>query len=359
MKKRFAMPIFSFHRYLGYYPTPNFEKGKNRHNSLGYRGDEIVMPKPEGEYRIVCLGGSTTYTSKIEDYQLSYPYLLEKNLIDAGYKNVKVVNAGCSAWSSMESMINFEIRVLDLDPDMVIVYHGINDVHPRLVWPPSAYRGDGSGSKIPGIPYIYTPSVFEYSTLIRGVMIKLGLSKPHSAITGILTIPPETYYGDLFREQMIDKIYPSGIFKKISAEQMLMTNQPIYFRRNIENIVILARENGIKTILATFAYSPLFEELPRAFSKEYRTAYEETNNVLKAVAEKNDVNLFDFAGLFPNDKRYYTDGRHVSEEGAKLKAKLFAQYIIDNNLIPDEKQNIKGIGSREQQPYSKIENIDE
>ena len=35
-------PRWSVHRYLGHYPTPGFKKGENRHNSLGYRGDEIV-----------------------------------------------------------------------------------------------------------------------------------------------------------------------------------------------------------------------------------------------------------------------------------------------------------------------------
>ena len=42
---------FSHHRYLGYYPTPNYEKGKNRHNSMGYRGEEIKSSKPDGEFR--------------------------------------------------------------------------------------------------------------------------------------------------------------------------------------------------------------------------------------------------------------------------------------------------------------------
>ena len=31
------------------------------HNSLGYRGEEITAAKPEGVFRIVALGGSTTY----------------------------------------------------------------------------------------------------------------------------------------------------------------------------------------------------------------------------------------------------------------------------------------------------------
>ena len=87
-------PIYSPHVYLGYYPTPSYRKGEDRHNSLGYRGEEIDIPKLNGEFRIVCMGGSTTYTSFVDDYRMSYPYLLEKHLKSKGYKNVDVINAG-------------------------------------------------------------------------------------------------------------------------------------------------------------------------------------------------------------------------------------------------------------------------
>jgi hypothetical protein len=59
------------HRYLGYVTTPGYERGANRHDALGYRGADVPVPKPEGELRIVCLGGSTTYTPKAEDWRLS------------------------------------------------------------------------------------------------------------------------------------------------------------------------------------------------------------------------------------------------------------------------------------------------
>lgn len=60
------------------------------------------MPKPKGEYRIVCLGGSTTYTGWVDDYRLTYPALLQTELIDRGYA-VTVVNAGNEAWTSYEN----------------------------------------------------------------------------------------------------------------------------------------------------------------------------------------------------------------------------------------------------------------
>ena len=88
-KKRESESYASMHRYLGYIPTPNYKKGKNKHNSLGIRGEEILVPKPKDEYRIICVGGSTTYTSKVEDYKSSYPDLLEANLQKMGLQMSK------------------------------------------------------------------------------------------------------------------------------------------------------------------------------------------------------------------------------------------------------------------------------
>lgn len=321
------------HRYLGYYPTPNYKEGENRHNSLGYRGDEIVMPKPENCFRIVCLGGSTTYTGKVEDAGKSYPALLEKELVGRGLDKVEVINAGAPGWSSWESMINFELRVLDLEPDMIIIYHAVNDIHPRIVWPPEAYRGDNSGRRSAGTE-VFMPSILEYSTLLRMVMIKAGWTISHSALMGTLDRPRDTFYGNLFFEQLNEGVYPDGIFKEVSAKKMLEVNKPIYFRRNLENIIAVAKDKKIGVILATFAYSLQFNHLPRLRSKEFVHALDEMNETIKAVAEEKQVSLFDFARVFPPNKKYYTDGRHVNLKGAVLKAKMFADYIIDHHLIP-------------------------
>ncbi len=331
-KRPHLKPRYMPHRYLGHVLTPNYVKGVNRHNSLGYRSDEIVLPKPEGEFRIVCMGGSTTYTTEVEDYRLSYPSLLEKELRALGHPNVTVINAGVGSWTSWESLINFELRVLDLEPDMVVIYDCVNDLLTRFVWPPEAYRGDNSGAVSP--PAVSMPSILEYSTLMRYVLVRAGLVKPHSSMDRYLAAPPPTYYAAEFNTQKVNGTYPDGIFKNVSAEEMLKVNKPVYFRRNLENLAIIANYRRIQVVLATFAFSPLFEDRPIVASPECAAALEEMNGTLKSIAQDFRVHLFDFASAFPVDKRYYVDGVHVNVEGAALKARLFAEYVHNNRLIP-------------------------
>jgi lysophospholipase L1-like esterase len=110
-------------------------------------------------------------------------------------------------------------------------------------------------------------------------------------------------------------------------------NPPVYFQRNLENMVSIARAHDVVPVLVTFAPSPLFDDLPRVASEEYIAAYREMNEVVRVVAVKTHTNLFDFAMRFPNDRRYFVDGRHVNEEGCRLKSELFADYLIESGLL--------------------------
>jgi lysophospholipase L1-like esterase len=332
--------LLSPHRYLGYYPTPGYTKGKNRHNSLGYRGDEIVVPKPAGELRIVCVGGSTTYDSDIEDYRLAYPSRLEAELRARGYGNVTVINAGGAGWTSWESLIGFELRVLDLDPDIIIDFDAINDVHTRFVWPPELYRGDNSGYRAANQSGLFMPSILEHSTLLRILMIRAGWVGSHADISRTIDRLAPSYYGDIWRDQKRTGAYPDGVFREVTPDEMLARNDPRYFARNLESLVAVAKAHGVKVVLASFAYSLDFPEEPRVTAPEYRRAIAAHNDALRAVAERSGAAFFDFAAVFPTDRRYFTDGRHNNEEGAALKAKLFADFLVTSGLLSGRRRDI-------------------
>jgi lysophospholipase L1-like esterase len=110
-------------------------------NSLGFRGDEIAPRKPEGVFRIVALGGSTTfgYHNSIPSTEETWPYKLERELRQRfPDRSIEVVNAGVPGYTLRNSLINFVARVTWLEPDLIIVYHGVNDAsafrsHEQLV----------------------------------------------------------------------------------------------------------------------------------------------------------------------------------------------------------------------------------
>lgn len=306
------------HPYLSYYPTPNYRKGKTFHNSLGYRNDEFSLAKPSGVYRIVALGGSSTYDVRIEDNAATFTAQLE-NLLkeDYGYQNVQVINAGVPGYNSWEILVNLEFRVLDLDPDLVIIYEGTNDVHARLV-EPSAYRGDDLGRR----QAWHVPSValWEHIALLRILSRSMNVTRQVS-VDDFVSSP--TYLSWPFEYRLReDNLNPVEILKE---------NPPIYFRRNLENMIAVAKEHGVEIMFSTWAYSPYLNDY--ASKSYYQQGFKENNDVVIEVATNLQIPLFDFAGVMPQDAKYWADGRHFNEAGALVKAKLFAEFIHTQGLI--------------------------
>jgi lysophospholipase L1-like esterase len=306
------------HPYLSYYPTPDYRKGQTSHNSLGYRGDEFPLKKPDGVYRIVTLGGSSTYDVRIEDNAAIFTAQLEKLLKeDYGYKNVQVINAGVPGYNSWEILVNLEFRVLDLDPDLVIIYEGTNDVHARLVQP-SAYQGDNLGRRQAWqVPHV---ALWEHSAFLRILSRTLNITRQVS-VDDFVSSP--TYLSWPFEYRLIeDNLDPVEILRK---------NPPIYFRRNLENMVAITKEQGVKIMFSTWASSPYLNDY--AAEGYYQQGFKENNDVVKEVAGDQHIPLFDFAAVMPQDAKYWADGRHSNEAGALVKAKLFAEFIDAQGLI--------------------------
>ncbi|HOH51954.1 MAG TPA: hypothetical protein PLI98_14575, partial [Candidatus Hydrogenedentes bacterium] len=115
-----------------------------RTNSLGFRDDEVVLPKPEGVHRIVCVGGSTTAEGVTNE--LTWPNILEARLkASLPGRTVDVVNAGIfalGAGGEAEHLPDY----LAVQPDLVIHYNFVNDV-PLLVeqWTNPARAGALAG----------------------------------------------------------------------------------------------------------------------------------------------------------------------------------------------------------------------
>jgi lysophospholipase L1-like esterase len=99
-------------------------------NSEGFRDVEIRKQKPSSVFRIVCLGDSWTFGWNVGTTQ-SYPQqlqdLLRREFPEA---NFEVLNLGVAGYSSLHGLRLLKTRVLDLNPDVVVVSFAMNE--PRM-----------------------------------------------------------------------------------------------------------------------------------------------------------------------------------------------------------------------------------
>jgi hypothetical protein len=320
------MPMYSPHPYLNYYGTPNYisKDGQNIHNSLGYRGKEIVQPKPTKTFRIVITGSSTTYESLIRNWTKDFARTVEKNLQELyDYKEIEVVNAGLGGWTTWESLINLEFRVFDLSPDLIIIYEGGTDVHARLV-PPSVYSGDNTGMMK---QWERKPCVSFFCSRLLATM-DMVMRDPLDVHTETWAVTENPGYNDILG---------------MTPMEAIKENRPVYFERNIRNMVAICEENNVPVLLSTFAHSTEFKDYSN--TEYYDYAYKQENDIIKEIGKEHNVPVFDFEKEMPSDKKYWYDGRHVNEIGSEVKGKLFANFIYSQKLI-DEKIKVLKNGKK-------------
>jgi hypothetical protein len=92
---------------------------------------DMAPPLPDplpGALRILALGGSTTYGSRLQRSE-AYPSVLE-SLLRKHYPDwpVQVFNAGVPWHTSMHSLLRYVEHLSDWKPHIVIVMHAFNDI---------------------------------------------------------------------------------------------------------------------------------------------------------------------------------------------------------------------------------------
>lgn len=122
------------HGVFGYRQKPGAQfdypatKSHARTNALGYRGPEVATPKPAGTFRIILLGESTTHGWGVDDSETIDAHMRREVALRLPGRHIEVVNLafdGYDAYQIWQRLLSDGFR---LQPDLVIVNTGVNDV---------------------------------------------------------------------------------------------------------------------------------------------------------------------------------------------------------------------------------------
>jgi len=105
------------------------EINNNEINNFGFRGPEFSAEKPDDTYRIIVVGGSTVFGDGVyleDTISENLKKILTNNKI-TNIKNFDVINAGINGGISHHEEMLIKNKILDFEPDMIIVYDGWND----------------------------------------------------------------------------------------------------------------------------------------------------------------------------------------------------------------------------------------
>lgn len=298
------------------------EKGINQY---GFRSPDVEHPKPEGVYRILTLGGSTTYGHDVSAGE-AYPMQLQNVLReDYGYANVEVVNGGFPAYTTLNSLINFETRGIEQEPDLILIYHAYNDMVRR--WQqPSCYAGENPLRGFGGDPGVWQSEINDLnpSALVRFVQISFGL------------IPdPLSFESRLYPTDLCDSTQTVSDYV-----ERLAANPPTYFVRNLETIIAIAHGNNIDVMLTTQPMNTgmVAEKIAESTTIEtwhgMDVGQNEHNDLIRALATEQDVYFYDYVADITYNPDVWQDNIHMNAIGLRERAEHFAEFIDAEDIIP-------------------------
>ena len=307
--------LFQPHPYIGYVLQPGAKSPDQLMesysiNSLGFRGAEFDSAKPPRTFRVACLGGSTTFGVGASDDEHTWPAILQTLLQGAlppgsPYDRVEVINAGVAGYTIIESFANLKLRVLPLQPDLVVDYDGIND---SRVLGLSTFRPD----------YSHVRRIWSLPAPSRMDLL-LDWSHLYGLLRGPDAIP-----------DLNDVIEASGIVESSDEVPGLAT-----WRRTLTEIIALGRVSGCDVALTSCAWTT---ERP---VRKALVAQQETDNRVLAklnaaaqdVAARQGALFIDLENAVGKAKEFFVDPVHLTDAGNDRLARAVAQAIVARGLL--------------------------
>ncbi len=285
-------------------------------NSWGVRGSE--PPPRDQAYRILCLGGSTTGCTFLDDPK-TWPALLETNLNAADSAHpVWVGNTGWPGYACLEHLLFVERSPRMDDIDCLLVQCGINDFMRCLAGPR------------PPTP-IWT----------RSNLWRLASTLLRSQVMGDETIEDSAGAGYERRRQL--RAAAEVADRAPSLDACLSE-----FSRQLEAMIEGCRRHGVRIVFTT--QPTLWRDDLSAEDQallwfgqmrdgrylsiaQLRAGIGRYNDVIRAACDKHGVELIDLGALDGESSVFYDDC-HLTEVGAERAARIIADWFASRPAQP-------------------------
>lgn len=263
------------------------DRSDKDYNSAGFRDREIPPAKEGNTFRIICLGDSVTFGWPVEP-ENTYPGRLEK-LLNSKFpgRNFEVFNAGIPGYTSYQGLIWVKKDILSYQPDLLIIYYGINDMS-------GSYLADSRQKTLPAWAVNAANYLrrFELVSLLNKIILHFKYPPSERTIYNSHRVSPGEY------------------------------------RDNLKAINKIAQGHGIQTLFMVrpALYSP--EEKIVSTPADYLPAQE--------IAQLDIYNIFkkrekEAASLFLDDNRPFNF--HLTAKGQAVLAEEVFGALVDKGMI--------------------------
>lgn len=305
--------LMGLHPFMGYLYRPgavrvgNVEAGGNvvHINSRGMRGPELSAVKAPGTYRILCMGGSTTYGTGASGDNTTYPARLEHYLNERAPAGLEyeVANCGVQGYTTAENLIYLQLLLVELEPDAIVIYQAANDARPIQA---KNFKPDYTNIRRTWTDTVLSP--FE-EFMIRNVRLFVWLTRGTDEAVQLGTLGNPLFvpgFGDL-HVRSNEGVPPEGI--------------DVFFR-NLNHMVLIAREHGIEPVLSTFA---MCRERQGPNAENFLETVATINARMDKYAREKEVPVLRIAEALDGQCELFNDWMHLNDAGSDLHGKVAAE----------------------------------
>lgn len=344
----FPVPVtrpYSPHPLFGIVRTPNYRQMRYsleepralfefRSNALGFRGEAMqTVKKPAGAYRIFFVGGSTTENQHLPE-EKTFAGIVQARL-DArfqGKPRIEVANCGLFGSGVVRSLSLIAHRVLELEPDLIVLLDGENDLMVSLDenWDPT----NGSEHVY---PTTWKDLLCDSSRLLGTLDVKLSRKDVDShresferrrqmARATPYFVPPGL---DLLRGRPLFLAYLRRIAlicEDAGVPLALMTQPTIWKSPQPEN-----ERKALWMSLIPSSNPASRTHIPPEKCAELMESY---NEGIREVAADKHLLLVDLAKSVPKDLEHFTDDAHLSAPGNASVADSILDAVSKEGLPP-------------------------
>lgn len=319
--------------------TPNPDSPKLGVNRFGFRGSDLAEPKPPNEFRIFVFGGSTVFCGSLAVAETPCGMLERMLRATRPDRDIRVQNAGADWHCSQHSLIKLAVTVQHLEPDLIIVYHGINDLYRSFV--PDAFA-DGA----------YRDDYAHYLGALA------NMADPARARATAWRSYLGFWFSD-FRSEVVPVLGPDGngingkrviFFPKARAVEIDDWPSLRPFERNLRTFVTIARSRGATVVLASQPHLYRSDLGPRERAIIWFPSAQQQdgrkpslasmidgmrrfNDAAETVARDLDTPFIDLDAAVPRTLEHFYDDVHTTRAGNEVIARSLHDFIVTHGLV--------------------------
>jgi lysophospholipase L1-like esterase len=295
-------------------PVPGGIFGGIHINSLGFRGPEIILPKPASTVRVAFLGSSTTYCAEVSSNEATWPHLVAETL-QRQWPEVMVdyVNGGVPGYPVKATLRNLEQRVAPLNPDVIVIYEGFNDLSGNS-FDLAVEQGLVSKRTEQNLSWPTKYSLLWY--LVEKNLLILAQQRAATKVETKLRFDRETLVAP----------YRHDLKELVAASQ------------RVANLVVLAtlstqlRSDQTAEQQGRAAVTNLYY-MPYMSIKGLIEGYASYNEVVRLVAHETGALLVPGESSIPGDREHFADSVHFTAKGSRAMADRVTHVLLESDAI--------------------------